>query len=311
MVHAVVARAYGGPEVLRVVDVEVGPPGPGQVLLDVKAIGVNPADWKQYSGVWGTDPERLPLRLGHEAAGVVLAVGDDVEGITAGDKVIAQPAPGAYAERVLVRSTSVLPKPEGRSWEKAAGLMVAGVTAYHALAATHVGAGDTLLVHGASGGVGSAVVQLAHARGARVIGTASPANHDYLADMHAMPVAYGPGLEERVRRVAPHGVTAAIDCAGTAEAIQTSLALVRDRHRIATIAGHAHASGTGILLLGTGPGADPGTEIRRRARTELLRLWSARQIDVRVGATFPMVDVARAHRAGMTRKVHGKIILTP
>lgn len=311
MVRAVVARAYGGPEVLQVIDVVVGPPGPGQVLLDVRAIGVNPADWKQYSGFWGTDPERLPMRLGNEAAGVVAAVGEGVEGVTPGDEVIAYPTAGAYAQQLLVRATSVLPKPAGRSWEKAAGLMVTGVTAFHALTATHVGAGDTLLVHGASGGVGSAVVQLAHARGARVIGTASPANHEHLADLHAVPLTYGPGLEERVRRAAPHGVTAAIDCVGTAEAIEVSLAVVPDPQRIATVAGHAHATGTGIRLLGAGAGSDPGTEVRRRARGELLRLWDAGRVDVRIGATFPLADVARAHRQGMAGKVDGKIVLIP
>lgn len=311
MARAVVARAYGGPEVLQVVDVQVGPPGPGQVLLDVRAIGVNPSDWKQYSGVWGTDPDRLPLRLGHEAAGVVVAVGEDVEGITPGDEVIAYPATGAYADRLLVRATSVLPKPAGRSWEKAAGLMVTGVTAFHALTATHVGAGDTVLVHGASGGVGSAVVQLAHARGARVLGTASPANHEHLEDLKAVPLAYGPGLEDRVRRAAPHGITAAIDCAGTAEAIETSLALVPDRQRIATVAGHAHAAGTGIRLLGAGAGSDPGTEVRRRARAELLRQWDLHHLDVRIGATFHLADAARAHRVGRGGAVDGKIILLP
>lgn len=311
MARAVVARSYGGPEVLQVVDVEVGPPGPGQVVLDVRAAGVNPSDWKQYTGVWGTDPEKLPLRLGSEASGVVAAVGPDVEGLAVGDEVIAYPASGAYATRVLVRAANVLPKPAGRSWEQAAGLMVTGVTGFHALTATHVGAGDTVLVHGAAGGVGSVVVQLAHARGARVIGTASPANHEHLADLHAVPLAYGPGLEDRVRAAAPHGVTAAIDCVGTLEAVETSLALVADRTRIATVAGHAHAAGTGIHLLGAGAGSDPGTEVRRKARAELIHLWDARRLAVRVGATFPLVDAARAHRAGIGGTVDGKIILLP
>ncbi|WP_182113053.1 MULTISPECIES: NADP-dependent oxidoreductase [unclassified Actinotalea] len=311
MTRAVVAPRYGGPEVLEVVDVEGGPPGPGQVLLEVRAAGVNPGDWKQYTGVWGTDPDRLPLRLGFEASGVVAAVGPDVPGVRPGDEVIAYPVTGAYAERVLVRATSVLPKPADRSWEKAAGLMVTGVTAFHAIAATRVGAGDTVLVHGAAGGVGSAVVQLAHARGARVVGTASRANWDHLTELHAVPVPYGPGLEDRVRHAAPHGVTAAIDCAGTPEAITTSLALVADRSRIATVAGHAHAAGTGIALLGAGAGSDPGTEVRRRARTELLRLWTDHRIDVRVGARYPLEEATRAHRAGMAGTVDGKIVLHP
>ena len=196
MARAVVATAYGGPEVLDVIDVDPGVPGPGEVLLNVRASGVNPADWKQYSGAWGTDPTALPLRLGHEAAGVVAAVGpsdgdDDAAsdaGLGVGAEVIAFHAPGAYADRLVVKRAALLPKPAQMSWEKAAGLMVSGVAAAHALAATRVGAGDTVLVHGASGGVGAMIVQLARAKGARVIGTGDPSNHEYLVDLGAVQI---------------------------------------------------------------------------------------------------------------------------
>ena len=311
MSRRVVAQAYGGPEVLRVVQHDPGRPGPGQVLIEVRAAGVNAADWKRYTGTWGTDEAKLPLSLGFEAAGVVTAIGPDVVDVLVGDEVIAYPVEGAYADLLVVDVSSLTPKPAGKGWEKAAGLMVTGTTAVHCLAACHVGAGDTVLVHGAAGGVGSTVVQLAHARGARVIGTASPANHELLSDLHAVPVAYGAGLEDRVRRAAPHGVTAAIDAVGTKEAIETSLALVPDRHRIATVAGHGHAVGTGIHLLGSGRGSDPGTEVRMKARSELVRHWAAGRLDVRVGATYHLADVARAHRAGMDGAVDGKIILLP
>ncbi|HMO12450.1 MAG TPA: alcohol dehydrogenase catalytic domain-containing protein, partial [Actinotalea sp.] len=180
MARAVVATAYGGPEVLQLTEVDPGVVGPHDVLIEVRAAGVNPADWKAYSGAWGTDAARLPLRLGHECAGVVTAHGREVTGIDAGDHVIAYPARGAYADQVVVPASAVVPKPTAMSWEKAAGLMVAGVTAVHALTATGVGAGDTVLVHGASGGVGAMLVQLARTRGARVIGTAGPPNHAYL-----------------------------------------------------------------------------------------------------------------------------------
>ncbi|WP_149203787.1 quinone oxidoreductase family protein [Actinotalea subterranea] len=311
MARAVVATAYGDPGVLALVDVRNGSPGPGQVLLEVRAAGVNPSDWKSYSGAWGTDPGKLPLRLGHEASGVVLAVGPDVEGVEPGDEVIAYPVTGAYADRVLVRATSLLPKPAGLSWEKAAGLMVAGVTAAHTLEATRVGAGDTVLVHGASGGVGAMVVQLAHAKGARVIGTAGPVNHEYVSDLHAVPVAYGPGLADRVRAAAPGGVSAAIDTAGTDEALDTSATLVTDRHRIATIAGFRRGAQLGVHLLGGGEGADPGKDVRMKARAALVRHWENGHLDVRVGATYHLADVARAHRAGIDGKVQGKIILKP
>lgn len=311
MTRAVVATAYGGPEVLRLVDVDPGRPGPGEVLLEVRAAGVNPADWKAYSGAWGTDPGRLPMRLGHEAAGVVIEVGPEVADLDVGDEVIAYPVPGAYACRVVVPAESVLPKPSAMSWEKAGGLMVAGVSAAHALTATGVGAGDTVLVHGASGGVGAMVVQLARAKGARVIGTAAPANHEYLSDLHATPVAYGPGLVERVHGAAPHGVTAAIDVAGTAEALETSVTLVPQRRRIATLVNFSLGASLGVQLLGSGAGADAGTGVRMAARQRLIRLWETGRLDVRIGATYHLADVARAHRAGIDGRVQGKIVLLP
>lgn len=311
MTRAVVATGFGGPDLLRVMDVDVPPPGPGQVLLHVHAAGVNPADWKSYSGLWGTDPERLPMRLGFEAAGVVAAVGPDVDGVAVGDEVIANPASGAYADRILVAAGSLMPKPPSMTWPEAGGLMVVGTTAAHTVTATKVGAGDTVLVHGASGSVGSMVVQLARARGARVIGTAAPANHEYLIDLGATPVTYGPGLLDRVRAASSGPIDAAIDTSGTNEALDVSVALVADRRRVATIAGFGHGAVLGVQLLGGGARADPGTEIRRAARATLLRLWEAGRLHLRVGATVPLVDAARAHRIGMEHRVHGKIVILP
>jgi len=305
-----VATAYGGPEVLREVDVDPGAPGPDEVLLEVRAAGVNPADWKMYSGAWGTDPGRLPIRLGLEASGTIIGIGPGVSEVDLGDEVIAQPITGAYAERVVVPVNSLIIKPAALSWEKAAGLMVAGATAAHAIAATGIGAGDTVLVHGAGGGVGAMVVQLAHARGARVVGTAAPSNHVYLTDLRATPVAYGPGLAERVRAVAPD-VSAAIDTSGTDEALDASAELVEHRSRIATIAGFGRGAQLGVQLLGNGPHADPGTSARLAARQRLVDLWEAGRLDVRIGATYRLADAARAHRAGIEGRVAGKIILLP
>ena len=313
MARAVVATAYGGPEVLDIIDVEPRPLRPGEVLLEVRAVGVNPADWKQYSGAWGTDPAHLPMRLGHEAAGVIAAIADppDDDLMDVGAEVIAYPAHGAYADQIVVPRSALLPKPAAMSWEKAAGLMVSGVTAVHTLAATRVGAGDTVLVHGASGGVGAMIVQLARARGARVIGTADPANHEYLVDLGAVPVGYGPGLVERVRAAAHGNLTAAIDVSGTREALDASVTLVHDRRRVATIAGMAYGAQLGIKVLGSGPGADPGTEIRDAARATLVRLVEQGKVHVRVGATYQLAEAARAHRAGIEGRVQGKIILVP
>ena len=315
MTRAVVATAFGGPEVLAVIETPIRPPGPGEVLISVRAAGTNPIDYKVYSGVMGQDPARLPMRLGSEAAGVVTEVGDGAEGpsgrVAVGDEVIAYRIAGAYAADVTVPAVSVLPKPSTLSFEEASGLMLTGVTAAHALAVTRVGAGDTVLIHGASGGVGLMAVQLAADAGARVIGTAGESGRALVRDFGAEPVAYGTGLEERVRALAPGGVDAAVDCAGGDEALNTSLALVADRGRIVTIVASRRAFDSGIKVIGGAPGADPGTEIRTAARLELARLASDGKLRVVVAAAYPLAEAAAAHRALATGHTHGKIVLVP
>ncbi len=315
MSRVVVATAFGGPEVLSIADVPVGPPGPGEVLVTVRAAGVNPIDVKLYSGAFGSEPTQLPMRLGFEASGVVEAVGAGAQGpagpVRVGDEVIAFRISGAYAERVLVEAGAVVPKPSALSWEEAAGLLLTGATAVHALTATGVGAGDTVLVHAASGGVGLMTVQLARILGARVLGTASERRHDFLRDLGVEPVAYGAGLADRVRAVAPDGVDAAIDAVGTDEAVDVSLALVGDRDRIATIAAFERGSRAGIKLLGGGPGADPGERIRDAARLALLRHVEADGLRVLVSRTYPLAEVAQAHRAVLEGHTHGKVVLVP
>jgi NADPH:quinone reductase-like Zn-dependent oxidoreductase len=315
MVAKVVATAFGGPEVLAVIDEEVGEPGPGQVLLEVRAAGTNPVDYKLYAGVRGQDPSLLPMSLGLESSGVVLAVGDGAEGpagaIHVGDEVIAFRAPGSYAERLIVPASAVVPKPPALPFEEGAGLMLAGVTAVHALHTVAVTRGETLLLHGAAGGVGLLAVQLAVAQGVRVIGTASEEAHAELRRLGAVPVVYGEGLVERVRELAPEGVDAAIDSVGTDEAIDTSLELVADRSRIATLANAQRGLALGIRVLGGAPGADPGTEIRSQARLELVQLAEKGLIEVIVVATYPLAQAAEAHRRLATGHTHGKIILIP
>jgi NADPH:quinone reductase-like Zn-dependent oxidoreductase len=315
MTIAVVATAYGGPEVLSVVDEEVPAPGPGQVLLDVRAAGTNPYDYKVYSGAYGSDPARLPLRLGAEAAGVVAELGAGAEGpsgpISPGEEVIAYPIQGGYAARVLVSASSVLKKPATLSFEEGAGLLLTGCTAVHALTVTAVGAGDTVVVHGAAGGVGLMTVQLAVRAGARVIGTAGEASHAYLRELGAEPVSYGDGLVERIDAVAGGKVDAAVDTVGTDEAVDASLALVADRGRIVTIAAFKRGVELGIKVIGAGPGADPGTEIRAAARPELVRLAGEGSLKVTVAATYPLREAAEAHRELMSGHTHGKIVLVP
>jgi NADPH:quinone reductase-like Zn-dependent oxidoreductase len=282
--------------------------------VDVRAAGVNPADAKMYGGLFGTSLP-LPMRLGMEASGVVTAVGDDAVGprgpITVGDEVILYRINGGYADRVVVDARSAVPKPANMSFEQAAGLMLTGATAVHTLTATAVGQGDTVLIHGASGGVGQMAIQLAVLRGARVIGTASPQRQDVVHALGAEPVTYGDGLANRVGLLAPDGIDAAIDAVGTDEAIDVSLQFVADRSRITTIAAFARGFEEGIKVLGGGPGADPGDDIRKAARLELADLVGVGQLSVAVSAAYPLTQVADAHRAILTGHTTGKIVLVP
>jgi NADPH:quinone reductase-like Zn-dependent oxidoreductase len=313
--RVVLATAYGGPEVLTVADQPVGDPGPGQARVEVRAAGVNPADWKSYTGAFGTDPAQLPRRLGYEVSGVVTAVGPDAEGpagpVSVGDEVIGFRVTGGYAAELVVPASALVPKPASLGWEQAAGLMLTGATAVHALTATGVGEGDTVLVHGAAGGVGLMAVQLAALRGARVVGTVGGDGADLVRRFGAEPVHYGDGLADRVRAVAPDGVAAAVDLVGSDEAVDVSLELVADRQRIATIAAFGRAAADGIKALGGGPGADPGTELRDAARPELAEAAGAGRLEVVVAATFPLEEVAAAHRQGMAGHTHGKLVLLP
>lgn len=315
MPSAVIATAFGGPEVLSVAEEPLTEPGPGQARITVRAAGVNPVDYKSYSGARGADPALLPIRPGSEAAGVVAAVGPDAVGaagpVAVGDEVIAFRAPGAYATDLVAPAASLVPKPAALGWPQAGGLMLTGVTAWHALAAAGVHEGDTVLIHGGAGGVGTMAVQLATGRGATAVATASPQRHDFLRELGALPVAYGPGLAGRVRAAAPGGVDAALDLVGTDEAVDVSLELVADRARIATIAAFARAPAAGIKLLGGAPGADPGTQIRDAARLELAQLAGNGTLKVFVTQTFPLTQAADAHRAIMGGHTRGKIVLIP
>ena len=315
MATRVVATAYGGPEVLTLVEEPVGEPGPRQVLVEVRAAGTNPYDYKVYSGIYGEDPSQLPIHLGAEASGVVRSVGEGAVGetgpINSGDEVIAYPVAGGYASDLVVGAASVVSKPSTLSFEEAAGLMVTGTTAAHALTAIGVEAGDTVLIHGAAGGVGFMAVQLALNAGARVIGTASESGHDRLREVGAEPVSHGDGLLERVRAIAPDGIDAAIDTVGADEALDVSVVVVSDRARIVTIVSFERAMELGVKAIGFGPGGDPGTEIRSAARLELVRQAEEGKLHVPIARTYPLREVADAHRELSAGHAHGKIILVP
>lgn len=310
MTRRVVAAQYGGPEVLALQDIELPNPGEGQVLVDVRAAGTNPVDYKLYSGQMGNDPANLPMPLGMEVAGVVVAAAPGATGytgpLTVGDEVIVTNVSGGYAERVIADAVDVGHKPASLSFPEAGGLLLAGGTAWHLLTKTGVGTGDTVLIHGASGGVGLMAIQLAVARGAKVIATASPGRHDQLRGYGAEPVAYGAGLLDRVRAIGP--VDAALDLVGTDEALDASVELVANRGRIATIAGFGRAGELGIAAL---TGADGGQEIRDGSRAELIRHAAEGKLEVLVDRTLPLAEASEAHRYLQTGHAHGKVVLVP
>lgn len=315
MTRAVLPRDFGGPDQLELREVDTPEPGEGEVRVAVRAIGVNPVDWYHYDGVHSDDPADL-LTFGYEAAGVVDAVGPEVFGASVGDEVVVTEIPGnGYAEHVVAPVGALLPKPAGVSFEVAASVPVAAGTAYHALEKTRVAQGDTVLAHGAAGGVGSLLVQLAVLRGARVIATGSPASHDFLRSLGAEPVTYGEGpggrLADRVRSLAPDGIDVAIDLVGTDEAIDTSLELVADRDRILTIAAFGRAPELGIHLIGGGPVADNGLEVRPVGQREVLRLLAEGTVRIPIERSYGLDEVTDAHRASMTRHTNGKLVVVP
>jgi enoyl reductase len=299
---AVVFSRYGGPDVLHVIDVPPAQPGPGQVRVGVKAAGVQPFDSLFRSGAaqqWV--PAAFPQRLGNEFAGIVDAVGVGVEEVSVGDEVFGWAMLTAYAEHVVVPTSDIVLKPDGLPWVDAGVLSASGQTAMTALDLLGVGDGDTVLIHAAAGGVGSFAVQLARAAGATVIGTASERNHEYLRTLGAIPVAYGEGLADRVRAVAP-GVTAALDTSGTVEALQASVELVADRQRTGTVAYQPAADALGVRRLSTQRSAD---RLRR-----LADLHARGQLTVEIQQTYPLDRAAQAHHAIETGHVRGKLALT-
>jgi NADPH:quinone reductase len=196
------------------------------------------------------------------------------------------------------------------AWERASGLLAAGATAVHAVALAKVSSGDTVLVHGGSGAVGVLAVQLSLAAGAKVIATASKRNQTLLGEVGAVPLTYGPGLLDRVKQAAPSGVNAAIDTVGTDEATNVSLALVPESSRIASIAAF-HRADTGFMLIGNGPGADPGTEIRANASRQLLLLAATGKLTLLPAKTYPLTEAAQAHTLLSQGHPNGKLALLP
>jgi len=304
-----VAAAFGGPEVLRNVQVDVPDPGPGQVTIDVRAAGMNPADAKHIAP--GQDRKLLPLPIGYEVAGVVTALGPDTElasgGGAVGDEVVASVIDGGYATAVTVSASSVFAKPSTLTYPQAANLLLVGTTAADLLHASGAKDGETVLLHGAAGAVGVSVLQQARVLGVRVVGTASAANFEFVRVYGGIPVEYGPGLLDRVRAAAPEGIAAALDTVGSDEAGDTSLALVADRNRVVTIADAPRARMDGYVFVGaSNPASGP---FRARVRSRILRLAQDGHLVVPVAETFPFDDAPAAFAALTGPHPPGKLAL--
>ncbi|MGK5632461.1 NADP-dependent oxidoreductase [Streptomyces sp. URMC 123] len=300
---AVTINAYG--EAPRLTEQPVPKVGPDSVLIRVRAAAVNPVDWKIAEGYLDQVLNvHFPLTLGWDVAGVVERVGPAVTEYEVGDEVIAynrQDAVqfGTYAEFAAAPVRTLARKPASLSWQQAAGLPLAGLTAYQSLRAVRAADGDTVLVHAAAGGVGSHAVQIAVARGARVIGTAGEHNHDFLRSLGAEPVAHGEGLEERVRALAPDGVDAAVDFVG-GDAVAVSRKLVEDASRIASVADMAAAEIGGTYVFVRPDTAD---------LTALGDLADAGKLTVPLDAVLPLAEAAEAFRRSREGRTRGKIVL--
>jgi NADPH2:quinone reductase len=314
--RAVVSVAYGGPEVIDVIDVDSRPPGNGEVTFAVRSAALNPYDAKLAAGEGGADPAKLPRRLGAEAAGVVIAVGTEAVGLegeplNVGDAVYGTKLSGAQASELTVAAGSLLRKQDQVGFDEAAGLLLVGTTAVHALTAVNLKAGETLLLHGAGGSVGSLVSQIARLRGARVIGTGSTRRQNDLRATGVEPVLYGTGLGDRVRALATRGIDAAIDTAGTDEALAVSLDLVANPRRVVTLVNFAAALAAGAQAIGGGPGADPGSQIRSAARLYLALLLADGTITVDIAGGYPLESASEAYRFLTEGHAGGKVVLRP
>jgi NADPH2:quinone reductase len=309
----VVAPRYGGPEVLETIEVEVPQAGPGQVTIEVRAVGVNPTDYKGFSGRMSSDPAALPIRPGYEVAGVVAALGADTElasgGGAVGDEVIAFRTPGGgYSSVITLPAADVFAKPASLDFPAAANLLLAGTTAADMLRVVPPTRETTVLVHGASGAVGVLLLQLLRARGVRAIGTASEARFDAVRRFGGDPVVYGDGLEERARRLAPDGFDAAYDTVGTDEAVDVSLALVPPA-RIVTIAAQGRAQQDGFAAVG---GRDPESAVYRDSvRGDLIALAGAGDLVVPMAGTYPLDHASEALTRLAEGHPGGKIALIP
>ncbi|MGP4014680.1 NADP-dependent oxidoreductase [Saccharopolyspora sp. 5N708] len=301
---AMIYEEYGGPDVLALADRPMPKVGPGEVLIRVRSAAVNPVDWKLMAGYLDEVMQAFfPVVPGWDVSGVVESVGYDTPEFQPGDEVISYARKdfvhdGTFAEFISVPVRAVARRPAALDWDQAAGLPLAGLTAYQLLNRLNASADDTVLIHGAAGGVGSLGAQLARARGARVIGTASERNHEFLRSFGVEPVTYGEGLAERVRALAPEGVDVVADFVGGV--LETTRAVLRDGGRHGSIADGSVEQAGGLVVWVRPNGADLQV---------LADLADAGRLTVPVAQSFALEDAAEALRLNQTGHVRGKIAI--
>jgi NADPH:quinone reductase-like Zn-dependent oxidoreductase len=294
-------KAYGGPEVLEWTEAPDPHAGSGQIRIAVRAASVNPIDWKAFSGAMsGGEPMAGTGYLGYDAAGVVDEVGQGVTGVSVGDEVFGR---GQHTQAEYAVLDAWAAKPASVDWAVAAAAGVAGETAERGLRLLEVNAGNTLLVDGGAGGVGAVTVQMALARGAKVIASASEANHDYLREVGATPVLYGPGVAERVRAAAGGPVDAVFDVAGKTP-VEDLISLVPEPSQVVSIANFAAAQ-AGARVTGGGVDSRP-----MEALALVAELLAQNKLVLKV-QSFPFDRAAEAYRISQGGHVRGKLVLIP
>jgi len=306
MARAIRFDEYGDVEVLRVEDVPRPAPGPGQVLVEVRAAGINPGEGSIRQGLLHSRfPATFPSGQGSDFAGVVASLGEGVPDIAVGDEVIGfVDTRSSHAEFVVAEAANLTPRPSGVPWDVAGSLFVAGTTAYAAVGAVCPREGETVVVSGAAGGVGSLAVQLARLAGATVIGLAGEANHEWLRELGVIPVSYGEGVLSRIREAAPSGVHAFVDTFGSGY-VELALHLGIHPGRIDTIIDWAAAEKYNVKTDGNAAGAS--ADVLR----ELALLLDKGLLTLPIARVYPLAEVRDAYRELERRHTRGKIVLRP
>ncbi|HEX4731625.1 MAG TPA: NADP-dependent oxidoreductase [Solirubrobacterales bacterium] len=306
MPRAVQFDEYGGLDVLQVREVEVRPPGKEEVVVEVKAAGINPGEASIRKGLLDDRfPSTFPSGQGSDLAGIVKEVGIDVTGFAPGDEVLGWSWDrSSQAELCVVPADQLIRKPTDLSWEAAGSLYVVGVTAFAAVRAVDISEGDTVVVSAAAGGVGTITVQLLKVKGANVVGLASESHHDWLREKGVTPVTYGEGVAQRILEATPQGIDAFIDLYGP-EYVELAVELDVPPEKIETIIAYEKAQEIGAKSEGSGDATSP------EILGEMAELVAAGKIEVPIAATYPLDEVREAFEQLEDRHTLGKIVLIP